>query len=70
MGDQGGLFGQDIAGLDFQVSGIRFPCPKPFNGEEKNFEEFNTKLKSYLSNPDPDFREIIRAAQEEADPID
>ena len=55
--------------VDFGGSGLRFPCPKPFNGEEKGFDEFNTKLKSYLNMANSDYRALMLSAQDSENPL-
>ena len=56
--------------VEFCAGGIRFPCPKPFKGDEKTFEEFSNKLKSYLSMIETRFRMLMKTAQDMATPID
>ena len=68
-GDAGtNLLGGDP--IEFGSHGLRFPCPKAFDGDEKKFDEFNTKLKSYLNLANPNFRGHMLSAQGEENPLD
>ena len=55
--------------VDFGGSGLRFPPPKPFTGDEHKFEEFNTKLKSFLNMANPNFRQHMIVAQDSEEPL-
>ena len=62
--------GEDPGAINFGPAGLRFPCPKSFDGDQKNFDQFNTKLKSYLNMANPEFKTRMLQAQESVEAID
>ena len=39
--------------------GLRFPCPKSFDGSEAKFDDFAYKLRAYLAMSNNRFREMM-----------
>ena len=50
--------------------GLRFPCPRSFDGSEKGFDDFAYRLRAYLSLSNSAFRALMKHAQEQPDPLD
>mgnify|MGYP001221177644 FL=1 len=51
------------------AQGLRFPCPKPFHGNESEFDNFTAKLRSYLSMSHHQFPLLMKDSQERTTPI-
>ena len=45
------------------VQTLKFPPPGIFDGSEEKFEDFEFKLKSYMSLSNPKFRKMMNAAK-------
>ena len=49
---------------------IRFPCPKPFDGKDENWEVFAIRLRNYLMQADMNFQLWMKESKDAADEID
>ena len=49
---------------------LRFPPPDVFDGSEDQFEEFEFKMKGYMSLSDVRFRRLMNNSRHAIDPID
>ena len=59
--DLGGQAPQQQVPLEVNSTiGLRFPCPERFNGQEDQFEDFATSLRSYLSMSNPLFYDVMK----------
>ena len=44
--------------------GLRFPCPKSFDGSEKGFDDFAYRLRAYLTLAHPNSKRYMKRVQE------
>jgi len=74
MGDQSGSEQQPTAAAGVpsmdSVQTLKFPPPSVFDGSEDKFEDFEFKLKGYMSLSNVKFRKAMNAARDSDEPID
>ena len=55
----------DPGGAPLELSqGLRFPCPKSFDGSQAKFDDFAYKLRAYLAMSNPRFKEMMTHVQD------